>query len=55
MFFYLIIKIGMIVFFFLSFFVILYYMMVVEVGIEVGIFNLVWLCEENKVNKVFFY
>lgn len=54
MFFYLIIKIGMIVFF-LSFFVILYYMMVVEVGIEVGIFNLVWLCEENKVNKVFFY
>lgn len=44
----------MIVFvFFLSFLAILYYMMAAEAGIEVGTFNLAWLCEENKVNTAF--
>lgn len=54
MFFYSITKTGMIVFF-SSFLAILYYMMAAEAGIEVGTFNLAWLCDENKVNKVFFH
>lgn len=28
-------------------------MMAAEAGIEVGTFNLAWLCEENKVNTAF--
>lgn len=54
MFFYSITKTGMIVFF-SSFLAILYYMMAAEAGIEVGTYNLAWLCEENKVDKVFFH
>lgn len=41
--------------FFSSFLAILYYMMAAEAGIEVGTFNLAWLCEENKVDTAFLY
>lgn len=28
-------------------------MMAAEAGVEVGTFNLAWLCEENKVNAFY--